>query len=115
MIKQFLIKNWLWAIVFGLMAFFYFEKSQESRAKDQIIDEVIENHERDKRELDQTISSITHTVRTLNGEVDSLDARSSEIETELKRIQNERTKVSRTVPTYTDTQLDSILTNHRHR
>lgn len=115
MTKEFLTKNWLWFVVFGLMAFLYLDKSEESRVKDKIIQEVIERHDQDKAELDMMIGRLNLTIDSLDNTLDSLNIRSNQIKMDIEKVQDERKKIINTVPDYPTSKLDSILANHRHR
>lgn len=114
MMKQFLIKHWISVVFIGLLTFFYFEKAQDSKQKTQIINQVMDIHEEDKRELDAEIDSLVILLKGSMERVDTLSAKYREVEIKLNKIRYEKFKVNTTVPTYTDAKLDSIISNHRH-
>lgn len=112
MIKQFLIKNWLWVVFIGIMAFLYLEKSRESSSKDKIIETVIREYDEKKSGLDIVLDSLESTLEQQKKRAEETNEKYKGIEEILETLRNERTKINIDVPSYNDTKLDSILTNY---
>lgn len=115
MIKQFLIKNWMWIVLAGVVLFVYMEQNSQNRAKDDIIEGVKKENYRQIAKAQQRIDSLIKVVHDTKKELEFIDSAYSKVAKDVKILQHERIKIINTVPTYSDAKLDSILTNYRHR
>ena len=113
--KQFLIKNWLWLVAIGILLFFLMEKSQESNEKDEILDTITQGYEEDKKAHDIVIDSISNVLKSEEERAREIDVRYENLEEELIELRNEKIENINAVPSLNDNELDSILTNYRHK
>ena len=112
--KQFLIKNWVTLVFMGILAFFYFDKAQDSKDKTRIIEHIMETHEMDKDTIDKKIEILEDLVNGSHERINIMDSSNKDLVIQINKIRYEKNKSNLDIPTYADRKLDSIIANHRH-